>query len=247
MEPNDALHIDHYYDWGSTTLNLTLFDEYSTELAWNGWENSLDWTNNADYGQYVYLRVIGESVGYWYDLNILINGQGAGDDWAEENDDYQNYFYLGLDYYDSLLNYDDDYFAIDLKTNDTLKVWVHSSAAYWLRLEWVDEFDGHTIVSDESWEDGELFLEIYADHDGKYIIAVRGENMGEWYDIDLKTDGDPTGTDDPTKIDDPSDPDRPFGDFDLSGLPGYPIEIVGGVMLVAIIALIVPLKKKFIR
>ncbi|MHA1619689.1 MAG: hypothetical protein ACTSVZ_10450, partial [Promethearchaeota archaeon] len=254
MEPNDDLHIDHYYDWADyNTMNLTLFDEYGSELTWNGWVHSLDWTNNAGYGQYVYLRVIGDNQGDWYDFNVLINGQGSNDDWAEENDDYQNYYYLGPGYYTNLFNYDDDYFAIDLTANTTLKVWVHYEAYNWLRLEWVDEFDGHTIMSDESWTDGELFLEIYADHDGKYFIAIKGDNMGEWYDLQLDTDGDdpastdPTGTDDPTKTDDQSDSENPFGNLDLSNIPGYPIEMVGGVMLVAILALIIPLKKKFLR
>ncbi|MHA1746070.1 MAG: hypothetical protein ACTSWW_08715, partial [Promethearchaeota archaeon] len=150
-------------------------------------------------------------------------------------------------FHDQLKNYDNDYFAIDLKANTTLKVSVHSSTAYWLRLEWVDEYDGHIIASDESWEDENLFLEIYADHDGIYIIGILGANMGQYYNIQLDSDGDPTNTDDPTKTDDPSDTENPFGDFDLSNIPGYPIELMGGIMLVAIIALVLPLKKKFRR
>ncbi|MHA1474078.1 MAG: hypothetical protein ACTSQ5_02705, partial [Promethearchaeota archaeon] len=107
LEPHDDLKINIFYETTSTEMNLELFDEYGTPLATGDmeWDHlHLSWIN-GDYGRHLYFKVSGDHSGDWYDIELILNGQ-MGDDWAEENDDWNSTFDLGTGRHNQLFNFD---------------------------------------------------------------------------------------------------------------------------------------------
>ncbi len=248
LEPNDKLDLNLFYNTWETWMNLELYDEYEgllTNSSMNGDHLHLNWTND-DYGRNRYIKISGPNNGDFYDLELIFNGQ-TGDDWAEENDYWDSTKYLNTGSHKDLINLDDDYFSFHLKEGDTGKINIYCESYAPIWLEEINSKDGSILKTDYSTEDGFLELEIYVDYEYDVIFAVKGNNVGEWYNLELKIDykndnGD-DGDDGDNSGDDKNDKD-PFADFDFSSIPGFPLEFVGTVFIISTISIIFFVKKR---
>ena len=241
LGPNDALTIRQYCDNG---YFLELYDENETLLKTGDFEEDhyyLSWTNDVN-DKYVYIKIQGIYSGDWYDIELLLND--TVDDWTEENDFWDSTKYLNIGSYDDLVNLDDDYFSFHLKEGDTgkINIYCENHASIW--LEEINSKDGSILKTDYSTEDGFLEMEFYADYEYDVIFAVKGNNAGEWYDLELKIDYKDDKGDNGDDGDDKNNEDDPFANFDLSSIPGFPIEIVGTSFIISTLAVIFFVKKK---
>jgi len=235
LEPHDDLKINIFYGTTSAEMNVELFDDNEIYLASGNmeWDRlHLSWIN-GDYGRHFYFKVSGDHSGDWYDIELILNGQ-MGDDWAEENDDWNSARDIDTGYHNQLFNFDDDYYRFHLKEGDSIKVFVHCNQHTSMWLEEISSDDGTILNTDSSTDDGFLELYFYADNDQDIIFAIKGDNYGEWYDLEINFDGEG----------DEKNGDDPFPNFDLSSIPGFPIEIVGSSFILSSLALIFIVKKK---
>ena len=238
MEQNDQLEINLFYDMGATWMNLELYDQYQSLVSTGNQEGDhlyINWTN-YDPGRSVYIKVSGPNNGDWYDIETILNGQ-AGDDKFEPNNNWNSAWYLNPGYYSQLMNYDDDYYRIHLVEGDKAIITVKCDYNAHLWLEEISENDGSTLYTDSSTNDGVLEIEINADHEYEAVFAVKGNNFGDWYDLDIKIENGANGK----SGDDSSDP---FADFDLSSIPGFPIEYIGVIFLISTISIVFLTKRK---
>ncbi len=240
LEPYDLLEINLFYDTGYTWMNLELYNEFEgfiTDSFMNSDHLHLVWTND-DYGRNVYIKISGNNIGDWYDIDLILNGEFE-DDWLEENDDWNSARYMEPGRYNQLFNFDDDYYRFHLNEGDTGKIYIYCNDFASLWLEEISSDDDSILNSDYSTDDGFLELEIYANYDYDVMFAVKGENNGDWYDLDIMIDykdgnGDDKNGDDKNGVD-------PFSNFDI---PGFPVEIIGIAFMMSTIAVIFFVKKK---
>ena len=229
--------IDLYYDT-AYVLDIALIDEFGSHHGYSiiskTWGKKIEWTAAVD-NLNVSIYVHGSDIGLEYNMSLYI--YGGSDDWAEENDYWDSTKYLNIGSYDDLVNLDDDYFSFHLKEGDTgkINIYCENHASIW--LEEINSKDGSILKTDYSTEDGFLEMEFYADYEYDVIFAVKGNNAGEWYDLELKIDyKDDKGDDGDNK-----NSDDPFANLDI---PGFPIEIVGTLFIISTLAVIFFVKKK---
>ena len=230
LEQDDKLEIELSFDSEITWMNIELYDEYYNFLTSgspDGDQIKLSWTN-YDYGKSFYIQIYGNDDQYWYDIELSL----AGDDWFEENDDWDSARNLSPGQYNQLFNYDDDFYRIHLKEGDigTIKINCDIDAPLWL-VE-IDS-DDSIYYMDSSTDDGFLEMQFDSNYERDLVIAVKGANYGDWYNLELKIDsegdnggGGSGGTD-------------PF-----ANIPGFPIEIVGIVFVMSSLAVILSVSKK---
>lgn len=180
-----TLEVYLYYNT-AFVLDIELVDEYGIphgySLISETWGKKLEWTAGGDYSN-VYIHVNGSDIGLNYNFDLSILGD-SGDDWAEENDDWNSAHYLDSGDYYQLFNYDDDYYRFHLNKGDSGKIYIYceNNAPIW--LEEISSYDGSTFNTDYSTDDGFLQLHFFnVDYDQDIIFAVKGGNYGDWYDI----------------------------------------------------------------
>jgi len=230
LEPHDNLEIKLFYDSDYTWMNLELYDQYENFLISGSWDwdyLSIDWTND-DYGKSFYIKIIGNNIGDWYDIELNLKE----DDWAEENDIYYEAKPINLVYHNQLVQYDDDWYSVWIESNDVLEIKLfYDTENTWMNLELYDQYENF-LISGYFISGDHLFLNwTNNDYSRDFYIRVIGDNEGESYDLDLKIAVDGDG-----KNGDGTDP--------FANIPGFPIEIVGIVFIISSLAVILYLKKK---
>ena len=243
LETDDLLEINLFYDTGYTWMDIELYDD-NENLLTNGIldEDHLDlsWTN-YDYGRNFSIKVSGPNNQDWYYMELIQNGL-MGDDWAEENDYFTEARHLNLGYYDNLIQNDDDWYEVWLEPNDQLKIKLSYDTGYaWMNLELYDE--NEVDLKNGTNEEDHVFLNWTndANYGKSFYIKITGDNYGDWYHLDLFVD---FKGDDGDDGDDGKNDNDPFANFDLSSIPGFPLEFVGTVFIISTIAIVFFVKKK---
>ncbi len=247
LYPYDKLELNLFYNTWETWMNLDLFDEYENFLTsgyMDGDHLHLFWEND-EYDRNVYIKITGNNSGYFYDLELIFNGQ-TGDDWAEDNDYFYDAEHLDFGYYDDFIQNDDDWYEVWLKPNDQLKIKLFYDTGYtWMNLELYGE--NEVFLKSGISEEDHVFLSWTNDNDYgiSFYIKISGPNNGDWYHLDLIVNGD--DGDDGNDGDDSKDEnneDDPFANIDFSSIPGFPLEFVGTVFILSTFAVIFFVKKK---
>ena len=227
LESEDELEIKLNFDYGNTLMELELYNEYENFLTSGYYEDgklTLSWTN-YDYSKYVYIKIWANNSGSWYDIDLRL----IGDDYLEENDDWGFPRSLAPSKYNELFNYDDDFYIFHLKEGETGTIYLNCNNNVQLWLEEISTDDGSISYSFYP-TDGNLVWQYHVDIDRDILFAVKGDNQGNWYDLELKID---------TKEDNSGGGDDPFAD-----IPGFPIEIIGIVFLMSSLTVILSVNKK---
>ncbi|MHA1585536.1 MAG: hypothetical protein ACTSVU_10285 [Promethearchaeota archaeon] len=140
---------------------------------------------NAAYSGEYGIAVKGLNTGESYDLQISVTHQN--DDEYEPN----NYFdqstwigdYLVHNYYEHLVNWDDDYYQFNLDQGNWLQVQIWCPSYSGFSLETIDPNNGMAITGDYSDEDGYLEVYVTGSYSGVYEIALKGPNTGDQYTL----------------------------------------------------------------
>ncbi len=175
-----------------TTMYIELYDStgnphgYSISNYTGGKE--LSWTATGSYNK-LFLLVWGENDGDWYSMDIELNGQsGPNDDQLEENDAPSDPYALdGSGRWDNLMNFDDDYYALDVITGDivTVELWCDHGASLVLAIT---DTTGAQNANDMSTDDGNLIIEFEANASETFMFRVTGDSTGEWYNLEVRFD-----------------------------------------------------------
>ncbi len=228
IEPYNKFEIKLFYDTGYTEMYLEIYDEYEgllTDGYNEGDHKYLSWTNNDDYGRNFYIKITGNDIRYWYNIELNL----IGDDDFEDNDDWYSASYIDSGEHNPLYNLDDDYYKFRVDRGETGIILIQCDSQASLYLEEINSGDGSTLNSDYSTDDGLLELHIYVDFDDYVGFAVKGNNLGEEYSIEIIIEGDQNGNDN----------NDPFANLEI---PGFPM--VGTVFVISTFAVIFFVNKK---
>ncbi len=206
------------YSTDYQNLNLEIYNtDYS--FASSSWDigNGLrvEWINQETQSgdELCYIHINGNNANLmYYDLSIWYDSQNQDtDDWLEENDDYRNAVELGIpNRWDDLVNLDDDFYEIKIEANKTAEINLYCGRNDPLWLEDVHPSEGYMIRSDSSTEDGLLQFDFYTEDDGTFMFAVKGDNTGIHYSLDIFIIGEDHPTDDDKPENEPSLDWAPF-------------------------------------
>jgi len=233
IEPNDIFEINLFYQTWDTWMNLELYDEYEGFLTsgdLNGDHSYLRWKNNDNYVRSFFIKITGDNIGYWYDIELKL----IGDDVFEDNDYYDEASLLGSGYHDGMVQLDEDWYKVWIEPKGIFEIVLfYDTENNWMDLELYDDYEG-LLTSGTQHGDSLIINWINGDQGMNFYIRILGDNNGNWYDLKLKIDteedngggGSDTGTD-------------PF-----ANIPGFPIEIVGIVFIISSLAVILSVNKK---
>jgi hypothetical protein len=210
LNPGDILDVSIYFNHFEGDLELELYDpydEYTPRMGSYSIDNDEYITFTANVSGDWRIRVFhadGNSDVY-YDLDIWLNGGGAGADDPYEENDWSGEAY-DLTSYDgwwltSIMGegrqFDEDWYKIDLQSGSE-KLVVEINFDDWegnLGIELFNSFNDVLAWSDT--RDNHEYIEIENPPGGTYYIRVYGEGRGNWYDMYWSTSGQISFGDDP--------------------------------------------------
>ena len=205
LNPDDIIDIRIYFNNFDGDLQLELYDPYDSYVPRDRSESTDDdeyisFTADESGGWRIHIyRVSGDSnVDVWYHLEIWVNGEQAGVDPYEYNDNFHEAYDLRDDEYTWLsdihgvaVQENEDWYMIDI-TPGFRHLMVNLSLTYGFGNIWFSIHDEQGFDIDYSYSVpyGE-HIDFIVSRPGIYFIKIWGYNTGIEYDLwwdDLRTD-----------------------------------------------------------
>lgn len=205
--PDEDFEIYIYFDPAFSYIEFDIYNETGSIIG-SGIHEGMD---------YVHLYLIATGIeqnltihvwetpfsGYAYDMDIWVYGSGPMDDWAEENDNSGETFFLGYGEYDYLFLADEDWFSFDVYNGTNIKIEVYfNHSENDLDFTVYDSMNGEVggsygIENNESnefycYETGQWKIRIYSasgynPNPGKYNLTINiGDDLWEENDFQLQ-------------------------------------------------------------